>query len=51
MRRDPSVSEAEMARFGLNAWLEANVLEAALNLHECDFERSFLFQGREYLFK
>ena len=51
MRHDPSVSKAEMARFGADAWLEADVLEAALNSHGCDLERSFLFQGREYLFK
>ncbi|KAG8214553.1 hypothetical protein J3R82DRAFT_9614 [Butyriboletus roseoflavus] len=50
MRHDPSVSEAEMARFGLDAWLEADVLEKALNSHKCGLERTFLFQGREYLF-
>ena len=49
MRRDSSVSEAEMTHFGLNAWLEADVLEAALDSHECDHDGSF--QGREYLFK
>ncbi|KAF8555733.1 hypothetical protein OG21DRAFT_1507366 [Imleria badia] len=50
MRYNPSVSKAEMARFGMDAWLEADVLEAALNSHGCDLERSFLFQGREFLF-
>lgn len=51
MRHDPTVSKAEIARFALDAWLEADVLEAALDSHGCDLERAFLFQGREYLFK
>lgn len=51
MRRDSSVSESDMVRFGLDAWLEADVLEKALDSHGCDLERTFLFQGREYLFK
>ncbi|KAH0832014.1 hypothetical protein J3R83DRAFT_12919 [Lanmaoa asiatica] len=50
MRHDPDVSEVEMARFGMDAWLEADVLEKALDSHGCDLERTFLFQGREYLF-
>ncbi|KAF8442969.1 hypothetical protein L210DRAFT_3534542 [Boletus edulis BED1] len=47
---NPSVSEVELTRFGLDAWLEADVLEAAFNSHGCDLERASLFQGREYLF-
>jgi len=50
MRQDPSVSAAEITRFGLDAWDEADALEKALDSHECDFERTYLFQGREYLF-
>ncbi|KAF9221637.1 hypothetical protein BS17DRAFT_785095 [Gyrodon lividus] len=50
MRHDPSATEAETARFGVNAWLEADALEKALDSHACGLERTFLFQGREYLF-
>lgn len=51
IRHDPSATEAEMARFGVDAWLEADMLEKAFDAHTCDLEKSFLFQGREYLFK
>ncbi|KAG1745927.1 uncharacterized protein EDB91DRAFT_1049694 [Suillus paluster] len=50
MRRTSSLNEAEMARFELNAWLEADALEKALDAHTCGLERTFLFQGREFLF-
>ncbi|OAX40959.1 hypothetical protein K503DRAFT_562213 [Rhizopogon vinicolor AM-OR11-026] len=50
IRHDPGANEAEMARFGVNAWLEADTLEKALDAHTCGLERTFLFQGREYLF-
>jgi hypothetical protein len=51
IRRTPNANEAEMARFGVNAWLEADALEQAFDSHTCGLERTFLFQGREYLFK
>ncbi|KAI6030940.1 hypothetical protein F5J12DRAFT_804084 [Pisolithus orientalis] len=47
--RDPNVSEADRARFGVNAWLEADILEQALDSHTCGMESSY-YQGREYLF-
>ncbi|KAF8842166.1 hypothetical protein BDN67DRAFT_899803 [Paxillus ammoniavirescens] len=50
MRYDPNATEAETARFAINAWLEADRLEKALDAHTCGLERTFLFQGREYLF-
>ncbi|KAF9241190.1 hypothetical protein BU15DRAFT_87399 [Melanogaster broomeanus] len=50
MRYDPHATEDETARFGVNAWLEADALEKALDAHACGLERTFLFQGREYLF-
>ncbi|KAH7928462.1 hypothetical protein BV22DRAFT_1030769 [Leucogyrophana mollusca] len=50
IRHDPSATEAETARFGVNAWLEADNLEKALDAHTCGMERTFLFQGREFLF-
>ncbi|KIJ64647.1 hypothetical protein HYDPIDRAFT_112046 [Hydnomerulius pinastri MD-312] len=50
MRYDANATEAETARFGVNAWLEADALEKALDTHTCGLERTYLFQGREYLF-
>ena len=43
--------DAEKARFAVQAWLEVDRIESALNRHTCGIERAFLFQGREYLFK
>jgi hypothetical protein len=51
MRHDVHATDAEKARFGMDAWLEVDALEKALNNHSCGLERAFLFQGREYLFK
>jgi hypothetical protein len=51
MRHDPTATDTEKAHFGVNAWLEADALEHALNQHTCGLERMFIFQGREYLFK
>lgn len=51
MRRDSGVSDAEKAQFAMSAWLETYTLEDALNKHTCDIERSYMFLGREYLFK
>ncbi|KAH7885280.1 hypothetical protein F5I97DRAFT_1884201 [Phlebopus sp. FC_14] len=50
MRHDRNATDAERARFGVDAWLEADALEEALNAHTCGLERTYLFQGREYLF-
>jgi hypothetical protein len=51
MRQDRVATEAEKAHFAIAAWLEADVIEAALDKHTCNLERAFIFQGREYLFK
>jgi hypothetical protein len=51
MWNDPLATDAEKAEFAVNAWIEADNLEAALNRHTCDIEKAMLFQGREYLFK
>ncbi|KAG6330724.1 hypothetical protein ID866_8364, partial [Astraeus odoratus] len=50
MRNNADSNEAERARYGINAWLEADALERALNSHTCGLERTYLYQGREYLF-
>ncbi|CAK5284071.1 unnamed protein product [Mycena citricolor] len=50
MRNDPSASMTDKGQFAINAWLEADSIEDALNRHTCLIERSFIFQGREYIF-
>jgi len=51
MRNDRTATEAEKADFAIACWLEADVIEAALNKHTCGLERAFIFIGREYVFK
>ncbi|KAF5330254.1 hypothetical protein D9758_014443 [Tetrapyrgos nigripes] len=50
MRNNHSATDDEKAQFAVRAWLETEEIEQALNKHTCDIERSFIFQGREYLF-
>lgn len=51
MRNDTTALDVEKAQFAVKAWLEADVLESALNRHICDLERAFMFHAREYIFK
>ncbi|PFH53893.1 hypothetical protein AMATHDRAFT_186506 [Amanita thiersii Skay4041] len=50
MRNDPLAADHDKAQFAVKTWLEADALEVALNRHDCNLERAFLFQGREYIF-
>jgi len=34
----------------MNAWLESEAIERALDAHTCNVERAFIYHGREYLF-
>ncbi|KAI0761983.1 hypothetical protein BD413DRAFT_606933 [Trametes elegans] len=49
-RGDPTLTEAERAQFAINAWLEIETMETALEQHTCGLERWFGFQAREMLF-
>lgn len=51
MRSNVDASDAERARYGVNAWPEADALEKAFNSHTCGLEKTYIYQGREYLFK
>ena len=51
MRADAMLSHPEKAQFAVAAWVELDNIEEALNRHVCDMERSFVYQGREVLFK
>ncbi|KAJ3777956.1 hypothetical protein FB446DRAFT_715701 [Lentinula raphanica] len=50
VRADTSIGDAEKGEFAVKAWLEADVIEDALNKHTCGIEKAYIFQGREYLF-
>ncbi|KAH8825215.1 hypothetical protein DL96DRAFT_1612328 [Flagelloscypha sp. PMI_526] len=50
VEKDVHAEETEKAEFAVKAWIEADYLEEQLNQHTCAIERSFIFQGREYLF-
>jgi hypothetical protein len=51
MRGDATLPYAEKAQFAVGAWLELDAIERALDGHTCDLEKSFMFQGREVIFK
>lgn len=44
-------SEVERARYGVNAWLEADALEKEFSSHTCGLLKPYFHNGREYLFK
>ncbi|KZS98636.1 hypothetical protein SISNIDRAFT_472465 [Sistotremastrum niveocremeum HHB9708] len=43
-------SDGEKAEFAMQAWMEASVIEDALNFHACHIEQASLFVGRDYIF-
>jgi hypothetical protein len=45
------MSDSEKAEFVLQAWMEADLIEDALNSHTCTAEQASLFVGRDYLLK
>ncbi|KAI0754626.1 hypothetical protein C8Q80DRAFT_1266219 [Daedaleopsis nitida] len=49
-RGDMAMDESGRARFAVQAWLEVDALENALNRHTCELERNFGYQAREMLF-
>ena len=50
MRNDASMADADKAQYAMDAWLEIDMIEATLNRHTCNIERTFLFVSRDYLF-
>lgn len=50
-QRDIQKTDAEKAEVAMRTWLETEEIEEALNQHTCDIEKSFMFIGRETLFK
>ena len=46
-----NVSDADKAEFAMQAWLEADIIEDALNCHVCSAEQASLYVGRDYLLK
>ena len=51
MRHDPIFSDLDRGNFAMRAWLETEAIEEALQRHTCSIERSFMFNGREFLYK
>ena len=51
MRNIVDASEVERARYGVNAWLEADALEKEFSSHTCGLLKPYFHNGREYLFK
>ena len=49
-RADRSLSDGQRAQFAMQAWVEIDAIEDALNKHTCGLEKSFGFQAREMLF-
>ena len=49
-RGDLTLSDSERATFAMQAWLEVDAIENALNQHTCELERNFGYQAREMLF-
>ncbi|KAI0823181.1 hypothetical protein BC628DRAFT_1385050 [Trametes gibbosa] len=50
MRTERLMPDLQRAQFAIDAWLEADAVEAALNLHTCDLESRLAYQAREFLF-
>jgi len=44
------MKENEKNEFAMRAWLETENIEATLNSHSCDIEKTSMYHGREYLF-
>ena len=49
-RSDVTIGPMERAEYALNAWLEADAIETALDQHTCNLEGGMLMQAREFLF-
>ncbi|PIL35204.1 transcription factor [Ganoderma sinense ZZ0214-1] len=49
-RGNTALSPQARAEYSINAWLEADAIEAALDMHTCQLEGAQLYQTREFLF-
>jgi hypothetical protein len=51
MRHATGTSDNDRRDFAMRAWIETEAIERALEWHTCRGERSFMYHGREILFK
>jgi hypothetical protein len=51
MRHDTGISDYDRSDFAMRAWIETEAIEKALQWHTCRGEGSFMYHGREILFK
>ncbi|KAI0330797.1 hypothetical protein GY45DRAFT_1323136 [Cubamyces sp. BRFM 1775] len=50
MRTEQDLPEMQRAQFAINAWLETEAIEDALNQHVCNLESRMAYQAREFIF-
>ncbi|KAI0643017.1 hypothetical protein C8Q79DRAFT_981220 [Trametes meyenii] len=50
IRSDRFIQDFQRAQFAIDAWLEAEAIEDALNQHTCGLEQRLAYQAREFLF-
>lgn len=50
-RVDTGLTDAERAQWTVQAWLELDAVEVAMDRHTCDIQSGFMLQMREVLFK
>lgn len=51
LRLRKSASDTDKAEFSMNAWLEAQDVQDALDSHSCSTDSHLIFMTREHLFK
>jgi len=51
MRHDAGMNDNNRRDFAMRAWIETEAIERALQRHTCRVEGSFMYHGRELLFK
>ena len=50
-RVEAAMADADRAQWAMQAWLELDSVEAAMDRHTCDIQSGFMLQMREVLFK
>ena len=50
-QRDASWTAQERAHFAMEAWQEIQLIQDAVNMHNCNLDTAILYMCREYLYK
>lgn len=51
IRQDTTMGDFDKRDFAMRAWIETEAIDEALQWHTCSVEKSFVYHGREILFK